>query len=433
MNGEDTLVTRTTARSFLREKIRTLAARARRLATLSPKQVGLRPQDLPYAPTQAHFRAANRRLAQIDRQVAARLEFAKRHWRQASPDQALVYLALVEREIDRARRAFGMFFEVFSQRGSAFAPALAAHDAIAADCYAAVREAAPLVFRGPLLKPLTYMEHGYSPATTRRGIALSRLLGEPNPFPLIRIPWDRDNPWQAVFLHEVSHNLQADLGLWQENLNALTSRLTRERARPMVASIYRRWHKEIFADLAALLLGGPAAAWGMLDFLAHPHPKTMTYKPGGAHPTGYVRALILAEMLARMGFGDEATQVRRVWQSLYPPSRGHRMPRILLTSASGTIPQVVDEIAFQTRRGLAQRALADVIPFGQADERAIRAGARELTRGRVPADLPPRFLVSASRYALGAGATAHALSNLVIRHLSDPANVPRESPLALAA
>ena len=90
--------------------------------------------------------------------------------------------------------------------------ALAAHDAIARDCYAAVRAAAPTIFPGPLVPPLTYLEHGYSPATMRRGVTLSRLLGETNPFPLIRIPYDRDRPWQAVFLHEVAHNLQADSG-----------------------------------------------------------------------------------------------------------------------------------------------------------------------------------------------------------------------------
>jgi hypothetical protein len=414
-------------RQFLRQKLRTLAARSHRLALLTPERVGLRPQDRSYAPTAAHFRAANQRLKTIDRNVRARLSFAERRLQQDSPRLVLVYMALVEREIDRARRAFGMFFEVFSQRGSAFAPALAAHDAIAADCYAAVRRAAPLVFRGPLLKPLTYMEHGYSPATMRRGVTLSRLLGEANPFPLIRIPWDRDNPWQAVFLHEVSHNLQADLGLWQENKDAVARRLARVRGDAMVGGVYQRWHKEIFADLAALLLGGPAAAWSMMDFLAHPMPKTLTYKPGGAHPTGYLRALILAEMLARMGFGEEAARVRKVWKGLYRPRRGHRIPAHLLTSASGTIPQVVDEIAFQTRRGLAQRALADVIAFTREDQRAILAGARVLASGRVPADLPPRHLVSASHYALARGAPAHTLSDLVIRHLSDPTAAPRES------
>ncbi|MEY6431834.1 hypothetical protein ABC977_05350 [Thioalkalicoccus limnaeus] len=421
---------------FLHDKVRTLVARARRLSKLTPHRVGLRAQDRPYAPSAAHFAAANRRLRAIDRHVTARLTYLDANWRRSTPDRVLVYLALVEREIDRARRAFGMFFEVFSQRGSAFAPALAAHDAIAVDCYAAVRQAAPLVFRGPMLKPLTYMEHGYSPATTRRGIALSRLLGEPNPFPLIRIPWDRDNPWQAVFLHEVAHNLQADLGLWQKNQDAVVHRLARSRAPALVGSIYRRWHKEIFADLAALLLGGPAAAWGMLDFLAHPVQRTLTYQPGGAHPTGYLRAMILAEMLTRMGFDAEAARVREVWRTLYRLPRDHRIPTVLLATAGDVIPAVVDEVAFQTRRGLAQRALADVIPFRQADEHAIRAAARSLANNQVPTDLPPRFLVSASRYALGLGAPAGPLSDLVIRHLADPTKAPRaatQNPLAIAA
>ena len=405
-------------RRFLRHKLRTLAARSSRLATLSPERVGLRGQDRPYAPSAAHFRAANRRLAVIDDRIAERVAFLKRQWPSAPPRLVLLYMALVEREVDRARRSFGMFFEVFSQRGSAFAPALAAHDAVAADCYQAVHRWAPRVFRAPLLKPLTYMEHGYSPATMRRGVTLTRLLGDTNPFPLIRIPWDRDNPWQAVFLHEVAHNLQADLGLWKENETAVARRLARDSAAALVAPIYRRWHKEIFADLAALLLGGPAAAWGMLEFLAHPSPKTLTYKPGGHHPTGFVRGLILGEMLRRMGFEEDAARIRKVWRELYRPARGHRMPTALLSSAGSTIPRVVDEIAFQSRRGLAQRALADVIRFTTDDQRAVCDGARVLAAGRVPSGLPPRFLVSASRYALSQGARPRAVSELVIDHLS---------------
>ncbi len=405
-------------RAFLQAKARALHARARRLAALTPETVGIRPQDRPYAPSPAHFAAASRRLQAIDRDIGRRVRILKLHWRAAAPPAALVYMALVEREVDRARRAFGMFFEIFSQRGSAFAPALAAHDAIAADCYAAIRKAAPLIFRGPLLKPITYMEHGYSPATNRRGVALSRLLGERNPFPVIRIPWDRDSPWQAVFLHEVAHNLQADLGLWQENEQAVRTRVLQAIGDPTISSVYRRWHKEIFADLAAVLLGGPASVWGMMEFLAHPGPRTLTYRPGGAHPTGYLRALIMAEMLNRMGFGEEAANVRRVWQSLYRPAAGHRIPARLLQTSARSIPQVVDEIAFQTRRNLAQKALADVIPFRPADESVIRRGALSLTRRVVPTDLPPRFLVSASRYAIAKGASPPAVSRIVVGHLA---------------
>jgi hypothetical protein len=78
----------------------------------------------------------------------------------------------------------------------------------------------------------------------------------------------------------------------------------------------------------------------------------------------------------------------------------------------------VDEIAFQTRRNLAQRALVDILPFGAEDQRCIRRAASELARGRIPTDVSPRFLVSASRYALQRGASPLLLSQRVIAHLS---------------
>lgn len=411
-------------RKFLRTKVQALSARARRLATIDGEGVGIRPQDRPFAPSAAHFRAANRRLAAIDQQIAQRLGSLDRTWESASKQRILVDIALVEREIDRARRAFGLFFEIFSQRGSAFAPALSAHDVIAEDCYRAVRQAAPRIFSGPLLKPLCYMEHGFSPATMRRGVLLNRLLGEPNPFPIVRIPWDRDNPWQAVFLHEVSHNLQADLGIWQENRQAVVRRTLSASGDPGLTRIYGLWHKEIFADLAAILLGGPAAAWGMATFLANPAPRTLTFRPGGAHPTAYLRVHILAEMLRRLGFEDDGRRLARVWDDLYNPRRGvNRLPARLLSTSSQIIPEVVDEIAFQTRRNLAQRSLADIIVFDREHEQAIRSGARNLGRGQMPLDLAPRHLVSAASYALAEGRIApRLLADRVIDRLNELKN-----------
>lgn len=405
------------ARSFLDAKVRALTARAKRLTKLTPHLVGLRKEDLPYAPSLGHFNAANKRLHQIEQAIDKRLEHLFQ-LNKSAPQKQLQSIALVERDVDRARRTFGLFFEVFNQRGSTLAPALAAHDIIAADCYAAVRRSSPQIFSGPLLKPLTYMEHGYSPATMRRGVSLARLMGEKNPFPIIRIPWDRDNTWQSVFLHEVAHNLQADLGIWQENKDAVGKRLLMDAAEPTLISIFSRWHKEIFADLAAILLGGTASAWGMMEFLTHPAPKVMTYRPGGAHPTGYVRVFILAEMLAQLGFHADADSMRRIWRKLYNPRAGHRLPGSLIQSKSKVIPEVVNEIAFQPRRNLAQNSLADIIRFNMDDERAIRKGAAYLVRGVTPTDLPPRFLVSASRHALHAGARLPELSKQVIRHLN---------------
>ncbi len=413
----------TNAREFLRVKARGLAARLRRLVRIDNAFVGLRAQDRPYAPSPAHFTAANKRLAKVETQIRRRFADVESQIDRAPLNRVLIDIALVERELDRARRLFGMFFEVFAQRGTSFGPALAAHDAIAQDCYQAIRNAAPRVFAGPLLKPVCYMEHGYSPATMRRGVSLSRLLGEPNPFPLIRIPWDRDHPWQAVFLHEVAHNLQADLGIWQENRQAVVRRAIGRVGNPFLASVYGRWHKEIWADLAAICLGGPAAAWGMAEFLAHPAPRTMTFRPGGAHPTAFLRVQILSEMLRRMNFSRDADRLNRVWGSLYQPERGHRMPQSLLGSARRIIPEIVDETMFQTRRNLAQRAVADIIPFDRSDQAAIRRASLELIQRRADRiDLPPRHLVSAASYALASGKIhPNQLANDVVRRLIEQA------------
>jgi hypothetical protein len=110
------------------------------------------------------------------------------------------------------------------------------------------------------------------------------------------------------------------------------------------------------------------------------------------------------------------------------------MPPALLRLIGRAIPEVVDEIAFQPRRALGQRALADVIPFERADQVAIRRGAMQLAAGRLPADLPPRFFVSASAIALAAGAPPAELSHRVITHLSNlAAGERRQSQSRLAA
>jgi hypothetical protein len=425
-------------RAFLRAKLLSLEARGGQLAKIDHRSVGIRPQDLPYTPSSQHFAAVNERLGAINERIATRLDALRETVKALSPGQVLTRIAMVEREIDRARRTWGLFFDVFSQRGSSFAPVLAAHDVIADDCYVAVIPAVARLYPGPKLRPVTYMEQGFSPVTFRRGVQLGRLLGETNPFPLIRIPWDRDNLWQGVFLHECAHNLQADLGIWQENRTAVVTRMLRETGNPALAQIYGRWHKEIFADLAALLLGGPSSAWGLALFLSHPRTRVMTYRGKGAHPTGYFRVLILAEMLRRMGFQRDAGQLAHVWHSLYRVRPGDRLPPLLVATAPKTARAVVDEIAFQTRRNLAQHALADVIPFAQADEDAIKAGARRLAEdGPVP-DLPPRFLVSAVAYALTRqGVRPHSLTRRVIAHLAEayapPSVIPVTQPAALAA
>ncbi len=363
------------ASEFLQVRIVSLAARSRRLARIDYNSVGIRPQDLPYAPSPEHFRAANQRLAAIDAEVARRLAMLRQNAAKADPQRVLID---------------------------------------------AVREGAPGLLDRKALPPISYMEHGYSPATRRRGTVLARLLGETNPFPMIRIPWDRDNPWQTVFMHECAHNLHADMRIWQENRSAVAKRVRTATGDPLLTGIYSRWHKEIFADIAALLLAGPAAGWGMALFLTHPAPRALTYRHGGVHPTGFLRGLMLAEMMRRMGFAADGERLGRVWRTLYDTRRFHRMPERLLGSARRLVPIVVDEIAYQTRRNLAHRALADIIRFSAEDEQAIQTASRQLIAGAVPnVALPPRHLVSAASYALASGRVKPSdLSQRVVHRLA---------------
>lgn len=409
---------------FLRAKVRNITFRAGRLSRLTPRDVGIRPQDVPYAPSAAHFEAANARLREIDTDVRRALQRLSTALRSERPDsrEVLNRSALLEREIDRARRAFGLFFDVFSQRGTRFAPALAACDAIAVDCFRAVRRAAPGLLDTPLLKPLTYLEHGFSPATFRRGVLLRRLLGERNPFPLIRVPYERvEAPWgMGVILHEIGHSLQADLGVWQETETALQRRVLGVTGNPWLTRLWGRWHKEIFADLIACLLGGPASVHSMKDFLAYPPARVLTFHPLSVHPTPYVRVLIQAEMLRRMGFPNQARDVQDNWCRLYRPYLpAARIPALLLRTAAQVIPQVVDEVAFQPRRGMAQHTLVDVVPFHREDQEQILRAAEALERGRIPEELPPRFVVGAAREALARGrVSAEHISKTVLTHLT---------------
>jgi hypothetical protein len=157
----------------------------------------------------------------------------------------------------------------------------------------------------------------------------------------------------------------------------------------------------------------------MMEFLSHPGARALTYRPGGAHPTGWIRVLMLTEMMRRMGFPEEAAKADKVWRRLYNPARGHRMPPVLLAAVPRAVPTVIDEIAYQPRRGLGQHALADAIPFSRGDEARIRRGAIAIAAGRMPTGLPPRFLVSASRFALESGADPQTISTMVIGHLAE--------------
>lgn len=319
-------------------------------------------------------------------------------------------------------RVWDFYFELFGQRQTRFGDWLLGADRIALDCYQAVYTGLETPRSVPTPPPFTYMETGGTPSTFRRGVVLTRLGRRKNPFPVIQLPYHRlQNPWSlGAIHHEVSHNIQNDLGLWEVVPRRIVPRL-REAGIPLdVARVWARWHKEIWADLCGLLLGGPALVTSLMGVVARSPRATLGFNAEGVHPTPYLRVLINLELLRRLGFTDEAAAFDRLWRRLYPrPDAGNIPPSMLATfpRANGL---VVDTICFQPYAQLGGRRLADIVRFRPAHQAMVAEAAGRIARGIDPGIIPARFLVGAARWALA-------------RQLASPDKITADFYKALAA
>jgi hypothetical protein len=246
------------------------------------------------------------------------------------------------------------------------------------------------------------MRTGFAPATFRRGIPLTRLGKQLNPFPLIQLPYHRlVNPWTlGAVLHEVSHNLQSDLGLSKDIPRQVGMRLLKAGLGRSVASVWVRWNREMFADMSALLLGGPHVVGSLMDVIGRAPESTFAFNTRGPHPTPYLRLLISAEMLRRMGFEKEAEQYTRAWTRIYPNPRAGTIPKRVVTTFPKACRLAVDTMCFRPYRSLGNKALAQVIRFGKKDQTMIEEAARRLAAGTDPGIIPERYLIGAARHAL---------------------------------
>jgi hypothetical protein len=304
--------------------------------------------------------------------------------------------------VQAIERVWDFYFEMFGQRQSRFGTWLLSCDRIALDCYRAAYTGLGVARSIPAPPPFSYMRTGFSPATFRRGIPLRRLGQQLNPFPLIQLPYHRMvNPWTlGAVLHEVSHNLQNDLGLARIIPHTLAEQLLDAGLGREVASVWTRWNREIFADLSGLLLGGPAVVGSLMDVVGRAPAATLTYSSRGPHPTPYLRTFISIELLRRMGFPNEAEQYRRAWTRVYPNPNAGNIPRVLLDTFSAAKELVVDTICFQPYPTLGNKSLSQVISFKPKDQTMAEEAAQRLAAGNDPGVIPERFLISTARIAL---------------------------------
>ena len=361
------------------------------------------------APTEAHVRAVNGliRLLRGDLVGLTRRVGTAAREAEGEPSTARLQrlMRLKERAHDSVRaveQVWDFYFELFGQRQSRFCDWLLSCDRIALDCYQAAYMGLGVARSIPAPPPFSYMRTGFSPATFRRGIPLRRLGRQLNPFPLIQLPYHRlVNPWTlGAVLHEVSHNLQNDLGLATAVPRGIARRLTSEGLPRSVAAVWVRWNRETFADLSGLLLGGPAVVGSLLDVIGRGPETVLGYAPRAPHPTPYLRAFLSFELLRRLGFPTAAERYTRVWTRMYPDPRAGSLPPAVIATAPRAVALVVDEICFRPYPSLGNKSLAQVQRFGCKEQQMIEEAAGRLAAGTDPGVLPERFLIGAVREAL---------------------------------
>jgi hypothetical protein len=361
------------------------------------------------APSQGHLLAVNRLIGTLRdglMKMTDGVTEATRTVAQGPTVAAMQHMAHVK---DRAHtwvrgieKIWDFYFELFGQRQSRFAPWLLSCDRIALDCYQYAYLGVGTAKSVPAPPPFCYMRTGFSPATYRRGIPLTRLGKQLNPFPLIQLPYHRlVNPWTlGAMLHEVSHNLQTDLGLSRAIPRAIAKRLLDAGLSPSVVGTWARWNRETFADLSGLLLGGPCIVGSLLDILARSPEVMVRFAPRAPHPTPILRAYLNFELLRRMGYPEWARRYQALWQRLYPDPRAGNIPARIVDTLADVIPLVVDTIGFQPFGELGGRRLVQVLRFEDKEQAMIEEAAGRLAQGTDPGVVPARFLIGAARVAL---------------------------------
>jgi hypothetical protein len=360
------------------------------------------------SPTEGHILAANTLITKLRANL---IEMSNRvtqlaHIAQHDSSTANLHRFLNQKEqahqwVQAVEKIWDFYLELFGQRQSKFGEWLLSCDRIALDCYQDSFMNIGIAKSIPAPPPFSYMRTGLSPATFRRSIPLQKLGRQLNPFPLIQLPYHRlMNPWTlGAVLHEVSHNLQNDLGLENAIPQSIERRLIAEGMPRSVAATWRGWNREIYADMSGLLLGGPAIVASLMDVVGRSPAATTGFMEGAPHPTPWLRTLISCELLRRMGFPKEAADYRRAWLRLYPKP-GDSIPKAMLRTFDTANALVVDTICYRPYPQLGDKRLADVLRFEPKEQATIEEAARRLAAGTDPGVVPERFLIGAARVAV---------------------------------
>ena len=361
------------------------------------------------APSEGHIQVVNklistlrRGLLKVSKNVTTASGLAIEEPSSPRLQRVVINKDIAQHWVQGIEKIWDFYLELFGQRQSQYGDWLLSCDRIAMDCYQAAYTGIGVARTVPAPPPFCYMKTGFAPATIRRGIPISKLGKQLNPFPLVQLPYTRlVNPWTlGAVMHEVSHNLQSDLGLSKDVPRSIASRLLKADLGRSVAAAWTRWNREMFADMSALLLGGPEVVGSLMDVIGRAPNAVLSFNRRGPHPTPYLRLLISAELLRRMGFVNEAERYAQAWTRIYPNPRNGTIPSAVLDTFPKACALAVDTMCFQPFPSLGNKSLSQVIRFQKKDQQMIEEAPRRLAAGVEPGIIPERYLIGAARVAL---------------------------------
>jgi hypothetical protein len=392
------------SRWFVRRQVLNASRYVDGLAAVQPSEFA----NQAAAPSGGHIKAANALLDELKQvlkqdvaQFAAAGDALIKSSRSGGFDHFLQIKDRIYAQSKEAERLLAFYRGIFQYRTGRFGAQLQAMDRIALDCYQAVWLGLGKARSIPAPAPFAYVEDGRGPATYRRGVKLSKLGRRPNPFPLVKIPQHRlHNPWTlGAVPHEVAHNLQNDLGLW----NVLPKRIEagmRGHLPEEAIRIWMRLHKESYADFAGTLLIGPAYVTSLIDVVGKRPEAAAAFNPEGVHPTPIIRVPMNCALLRRMGFVAEAQAFEDTWRRVYPDHLLNSLPAAYRKSLKRGMEAMVDICCYTKEAAYGGRALSEVIRFSQRDVGLVREAADRLLKGETTGVLPERFLIAAAQVAV---------------------------------
>lgn len=164
----------------------------------------------------------------------------------------------------------------------------------------------------------------------------------PERFPILFVPADflSDLYRYASVPHEIGHLLWRDVPGLAQQVHAASGfsfqrgmiTVRNGRIHGTIDQLYTAWMPEIFADMAAVLLLGPAGLRGLAHSFASPDEPRRVISVGSRsgqydeHPPSHLRVHLAGHLLYAMGFDRESKVILASWDAQHGPPEHFAIP-----------------------------------------------------------------------------------------------------------